>query len=70
MDRLDLWFAIQPYVIALGIGGIIAYMFFIIFKVGRESGVGRLGMIILFIVLGAGMAGFVAKHVIMYLLGI
>lgn len=48
----------------LGVGGLILYMLFIIYKLGKESNAGKFGFLVLFIVLGLGMFGFVAKTVI------
>lgn len=70
MDPLDVWFEIQNYVLAVGLISIMTYMFFIIYKVGSESKVGKFGMFILIVVLGAGMIGFIAKHVIAWFLGL
>ena len=46
--------------------GLILYMLWIIYNVGKESGAGRYGMMILFIALGAGFVSFVAKGVLKY----
>lgn len=51
-----------------GVGGFIALMLFIIWKLARESKAGRLGTFILFFVLAFGVLGFVAKSVIQWLL--
>ncbi|MCU0950248.1 MAG: DUF2788 domain-containing protein [Burkholderiaceae bacterium] len=51
-----------------GIGGFIALMLFIIWKVARESKAGRLGTFILFFVLAFGIFGFAMKSVIQWLL--
>jgi len=46
----------------------ISYMLFIVYKLGQDSKAGRFGMMILFIGLGLGIFGFVAKYFIkMYL---
>jgi len=48
----------------------ISYMIFIVYKLGEESKAGRYGMMVLFIGLGLGIFGFVAKYVIkLYLAG-
>jgi hypothetical protein len=44
--------------------GLIGYMLFIIYKLGKESKAGKFGMFILFIGLGMGFVSFVAKEVI------
>jgi hypothetical protein len=51
-----------------GIGGFIALMMFIIWKLARESKAGRLGTFILFFVLAFGVLGFAAKSVLQWLL--
>lgn len=53
-----------------GVGGFIALMLFVIWKVARESKAGRFGTFILFFVLAFGILGFVMKQVIQWLLGI
>lgn len=46
----------------------ISYMLFIVYKLAEESKAGKYGMMILFVGLGLGIFGFVAKYVIkMYL---
>ena len=52
----------------LGVGGLILYMLFIIYKLGQESKAGRFGFVVLFIGLGLGMFGFIAKTVIVELI--
>jgi hypothetical protein len=51
-----------------GIGGFIALMLFIIWKLARESKAGRFGTFVLFFVLAFGILGFVAKSVIQWVL--
>lgn len=53
-----------------GIGGFIALMLFIIWKVARDSKAGRFGTFILFFVLAFGILGFVLKQVIQWVLDI
>lgn len=48
----------------LGIGGLIAYMFYIMYRLARDSGAGRIGSLAIFLSLGLGIAGFAAKSVI------
>ena len=49
--------------------GLIGYMLWIIYTMGRDSKAGRYGMMILFIALGAGFVSFVAKGVLQYMMG-
>ena len=44
------------------LGGLIIFMGFIIWDLGKKSGAGRLGMFVLFLVLGFGVLGFVLKE--------
>ena len=53
-----------------GVGGFIALMLFIIWKVARESKAGRFGTFVLFFVLAFGIFGFVMKQLIQWLLDI
>lgn len=48
----------------LGIGGLVAWMMFIIYDLAKQSKAGRYGTMILFLVLGLGIFGFAAKSVI------
>ena len=56
--------------LTVGVGGFILYMVFIIFQLARESKAGKFGTFMLFLVLGFGMLGFIAKNVIIWLLNI
>lgn len=49
-----------------GVGGFIAFMLFIIWRLARDSKAGRLGTFVLFFVLAFGLLGFVAKAVLQY----
>ncbi len=53
-----------------GVAALILYMLFIILRLARDSGAGRLGTFVLFFVLAFGMLGFVAKSLIQWYLGI
>ncbi len=48
----------------LGLTFGISYMLFIVYKLAEESKAGRFGMLVLFIGLGLGIFGFVAKYAI------
>ena len=48
----------------LGVGGLILYMMFVMYKLAEESGAGRFGTLMIFLSLGLGIAGFAAKSVI------
>ena len=51
-----------------GVGGFIAFMLFIIWKLARDSKAGRFGTFVLFFVLAFGILGFIAKSVIQWML--
>jgi hypothetical protein len=48
---------------------LIGYMLFIIWRLSRDSKAGRFGTIMLFVVLSVGMIGFIAKEVMVLLMG-
>lgn len=50
------------------VGGLISYMVFIIYRLARDSNAGKFGLFILFIALGLGLFGFVAKEIIVYVM--
>ena len=50
--------------LTFGIGGLVLYMMFIMYKLAKESGAGRFGTAMIFLTLGLGIVGFAAKSVI------
>ena len=46
------------------VSGLIAYMFFIMYKLAAESKAGKIGTFAIFLTLGLGIFGFVAKEVL------
>jgi ABC-type lipoprotein release transport system permease subunit len=60
---------VSQYGLSLGVGGFMLYMLFIIWKLSREAKAGKFGTFVLFLVLSFGMLGFVAKQVLMWVLG-
>lgn len=58
----------EEYSLILGVGGLILYMLYIIYKLGAESKAGRFGFVILFIGLGLGFVGLIAKTVLVELM--
>ena len=52
--------------LTFGVGAFMLYMVFIIFQLARESKAGRFGTFVLFIALGFGLVGFVAKGLIQF----
>ncbi len=50
--------------LTLGIGGLILFMIYIMYRLARESRAGRFGTIMIFISLGLGLVGFLIKSII------
>lgn len=50
--------------LTLGIGGLILYMIFVMYRLGKESGAGRFGTLVIFLSLGLGILGFAVKSII------
>ncbi len=59
----------EPVALAVGVSVLIIFMFFIIYDLGKKSGAGKFGMMVLFIALGTGMVGFLIKIVLIDILG-
>jgi len=51
-----------------GIGGLILYMIFILYKMAKESNAGKYGTFVIFMALGMGLVGFASKSMIKLLL--
>ncbi|MGD8743721.1 MAG: DUF2788 domain-containing protein [Granulosicoccaceae bacterium] len=60
----------ESWSLTIGIGGLILYMLFIIYKLGVESRAGKYGYFVLFFALGLGFVGFVAKTVIVEMMAL
>ena len=60
----------EALALPIGLTGLILFMVFIIWNLGKESKAGRYGMMWLFLGLGVGFVGFIAKGIIQKLLGI
>ncbi|MGM0520676.1 MAG: DUF2788 domain-containing protein [Pseudomonadota bacterium] len=58
----------ETWITPIMIGGLILFMCFIIWDLAKKSKAGRFGTFMLFIVLGAGMLGYVLKVVITWLI--
>lgn len=48
----------------VGITGLVLYMLFVIYNLGKESKAGKFGFFVLFFALGLGFVGFIAKTII------
>lgn len=59
---------IAQFGLTFGVGAFMLYMVFIILQLARESRAGRFGTFVLFLALGFGLLGFVAKGVIKMLI--
>ncbi|MGD8999048.1 MAG: DUF2788 domain-containing protein [Granulosicoccaceae bacterium] len=60
----------ESWSLTIGIGGLILYMLFIIYKLGVESRAGKYGYFVLFFALGLGFVGFVAKTIIVEMMAL
>ena len=59
---------IAAFGLTFGLGAFMLYMVFIIGQLAWESKAGKFGTFVLFLALGLGMLGFVAKYVIQWIL--
>lgn len=60
----------ESWSLTVGISVLIGWMLLIIWKMGKESRAGKFGYVVLFIVLGLGLVGFLAKTVLVEFLGL
>jgi len=58
------WFGLT-----FGVGAFMLYMVFIILQLAHESKAGKFGTFVLFLALGFGFIGFIAKGIIKWMLG-
>lgn len=63
---MDEW--LTDYGVTLGVGALIVFMLFIVWDLAKRSNAGRFGTLILYIGLAMGIAGFLLKVIIAYLL--
>lgn len=59
---------VAQFGLSVGVSAFMLYMVFIIAQLARESKAGRFGTFVLFLALGFGLLGFVAKGIIKHLL--
>jgi hypothetical protein len=52
----------EHWSLIIGVGGLIAYMVFVIYRLAKDSNAGRFGLFVLFVALGRGLFGVVAKE--------
>jgi len=60
----------ESWSLTIGISGLVLWMLFVIWKMGQESKAGRFGYFVLFLALGLGLVGFIAKTVLIEFLKI
>lgn len=60
---------IAQFGLTVGVGAFMLYMVFIIAQLAKESKAGRFGTFVLFLALGFGLLGFVAKGLIKWWIG-
>jgi len=58
----------ESWSLTIGITVLIGWMLLIIWKMGKDSKAGKFGYLILFLVLGLGLIGFIAKTILVELL--
>ena len=61
---------IAQFGLSVGVTAFMLYMLFIILQLARESKAGKFGTFVLFLVLGFGLLGFLAKNLIAWFLNI
>ncbi|MFN9773670.1 MAG: DUF2788 domain-containing protein [Burkholderiales bacterium] len=60
---------IAGFGLTFGVGAFMLYMVFIILQLAHESKAGKFGTFVLFLALGFGFIGFIAKGIIKWMLG-
>lgn len=50
------------------VGGLISYMVFIMYRLGKDSNAGKFGMAMIFLILGLGVFAFVGKEIAVHFL--
>jgi len=58
----------EEWSLIIGLGGLILFMVFIVWNLGKESKAGKFGMAVLFLALALGLLGFVIKLVLVEML--
>jgi uncharacterized membrane protein len=58
----------STWAVRLGVGGMIALMFFIVYSLARDSKAGKYGTVVLMIALMMGVLGFSIKAVVQWLI--
>jgi hypothetical protein len=50
--------------LVVGVGGLMLYMVYVMYRLAKDSGAGRFGAVMIFLSLGLGLVGFVTKSII------
>jgi len=58
----------EEWSLVIGVGGLVLFMVFIVWSLGRESKAGKFGTFVLFLALALGLLGFVIKLVLVEML--
>jgi hypothetical protein len=58
----------ESWSLTIGVGGLIVWMLLIIWKMGKDSKAGKWGYVVLFLALGLGFIGFIAKTILVELM--
>ncbi len=58
----------ESWSLTIGISVLIGWMLLIIWKMGQESKAGKFGYFVLFLSLGLGFVGFLAKNILVSIL--
>ena len=58
----------EKWSLLIGIGALISYMGFIMWDLAKQSKAGRFGTLMIFVVLGLGVLGFIVKSIVVQFL--
>lgn len=58
----------EEWSLIIGLGGLILFMVFIVWNLGKESKAGKFGTAVLFLALALGLLGFVIKLILVEML--
>jgi hypothetical protein len=58
----------ESWSLTIGVGTLILYMLFIIYRLAKDSKAGRFGLFVLMLALGLGFIGLIAKAILVEIL--
>jgi hypothetical protein len=58
----------ESWSLTIGVGALILYMLFIIYRLAKDSKAGRFGLFVLMLALGLGFIGLIAKAILVEIL--